>query len=219
MKTNNIILALFIAIFFSACFKKINNTYLNEDYKTLNQVSIVGTLETTYINYPTRNFILSPTPCEVEKENDFWLNSIIDKHKFSEILEAKGIEVLDFGKPVKRLIFIRPSSYRPYACEPISIIVDIFLYDVEDISKTWNLKSHEDIIKEMDLLKELSDLFEDKNLIYTNRYILDIDFNPFEIYTLDYGLNKTKDRDVKKFFNKVVEGLEKVVKFPNSLNP
>jgi len=212
MKTNNIILVLFILIFFGACYKKIDNTSLNKDYKTLNQVSVVGSLENVRI---LAYEMFGMFRCPVDKEDNFWLNSIIDKHTFSKILEAKSIEVLDFGEPVKRLIFIKPISYATYDCPPERMFVEFFLYDVEDISKTWSLKSYEDIIKEINLLG-------DRNLIYTDRYALDINFNPrraLDFNFIAYWWNKTKDRDVKKFFNKVVEDLEKVVKFPNSLNP
>jgi len=86
----------------------------------------------------------------------------MDRHIFSKILEAKGIEVLDFGKPVKRLIFIRPFYFQAHHCAPEYMSIGIFLFDIEDISKTWALKSYEDIIKEMGLLKEAVDLLEDK---------------------------------------------------------
>jgi len=222
MKTNNIILTIFILIFFSACYKKIDNTSLNADYKILNQVSVVGTLKNVYMDESYKKALYGIRFCRTQnKEDNFWLNSIIDEYKFHEILEAKGIEVLDFGEPVKRLIFIKPFYYTDgniFKCTPDSIIVDIFLYDVENISKTWVLKSCEDIVKEMGLLKEVSDLLKDKNIIYATRYSLDENFNSVEIYELDYGLDKTNDRDVKKFFNKVVEDLGKVVRFPYSLN-
>jgi len=211
-KTNSIILALFVLIFFSACYKKVDNTSLNENYKILNQVSIVAVYKDIrpVVDNPFGVF----RSCS-KIGYDFWFNSIIDTHKFSEILENnKGIEVLDFGEPVKRLIVIKPISY--HLIEKIScsanIFVDVFLYDIEGIYLNWAIKSYEDIIKEINLL-------EDKNLIYTNRYKLDENFNTIEVLELDYGFNKTDDRDVKKFFNKIVEDLEKVVKFPYSLNP
>jgi len=68
MKISNVILALFILVFFSACLKKINNTSLNEDYKILNQVSVVGTLETTFIDY-IKPFGIFPY-CIIEKKED-----------------------------------------------------------------------------------------------------------------------------------------------------
>jgi len=212
MKTNNIILTIFILIFFSACYKKIDNTSLNADYKILNQVSVIGSLENVEI-LAQQQLGLFP-PCPVDKEDNFWLNSIIDKYKFSKILEAKGIEVLNFGESVKRLIFIKPIFYETPTCSPNCMFVEFYLYDVEDISKTWNLKSYNDIIKEINLLG-------DTNLIYTDRYALDINFNPrraLDFNFIHYWWNKTNDRDVKKFFNKVIEDLEKVVRFPYSLN-
>jgi len=213
MKINNLILVLFITIFFNACYKKVDRTSLNEDYKTLNQISVIGTSKYTRIVARER-YIIFP-PCPIDKENNFWLKSIIDRHTFGKILEAKGIEVLDFGKPVKRLIFIRPISYSTNTCSPVSMFVDFFLYDVEDISKTWDLKSNEDIIEEISLLG-------DRNLIYRDRYMLDVDFNPRQVVDFNfirYWWNKTSVGDVEKFFNKIVEDLEKVVKFPYSLNP
>jgi len=214
MKINNLILVLFITIFFNACYKKVDRTSLNEDYKTLNQISVIGTPKYTAIRAFKPYGIFPPCPF-LDKENNFWLNSIIDRHTFGKILEAKGIEVLDFGKPVKRLIFIKPISYSTHNCSPDFIYVDFFLYDVEDISKTWDLKSNEDILKEINLLG-------DRNLIYTNRYKLDINFNPrqaLDFNFIRYWWNSTSVGDVKKFFNRIVEDLEKVVKFPYSLNP
>jgi len=206
MKTNNIILALFILIFFSACYKKIDNTSLNEDYKILDQVTIIG----TYKNITYGNGEDCPNISKV------WLNQLVNISKFNEIIKDKStIELIDLGKPAKRLIIVKPISYEnPYrfGCLPSSILTDIFVYDIEDISKTWSLKSYEDIMQEVDLL-------ENKNLIYTNRFMSDIDFNTIKVRdddSISYLFSKTKNRDVRKFFIKVFEDLEKVFKFPSN---
>jgi len=93
-----------------------------------------------------------------------------------------------------------------------AVSLQIFVYDIEDISKTWSLKSYEDIMQEIDLL-------ENKNLIYTNRFMSDIDFNTIKVRdddSISYLFSKTKNRDVRKFFIKVFEDLEKVFKFPSN---
>jgi len=207
MKTNNIILALFIAIFFSACYKKIDNTSLKEDYKILDKVTIIG----TYKNVTYRSGEDCPNISKV------WLNQLVNISKFNEIIKDKSsIKLIDLGKPAKRLIVIKPTSYENpdrFGCLPSNILTDIFVYDIEDISKTWSLKSYEDIIQDIDLL-------ENKNLIYTNRFMSDIDFNTIKVRdsgdSLSYLFSKTKNRDVRKFFIKVFEDLEKVFKFPNN---
>ncbi|MFY9084932.1 hypothetical protein [Aliarcobacter cryaerophilus] len=199
---------LLVALLFSACYKKIDNTSINDKYRILDEVSIVGISKNIEIIYNHRN--VTNDKCSITSK--LWLNQLTDTVKFSQILKNKNIEVVNLGKPVKRLIVIKPMVYKNTFnsfCKPNEIYTEVFLYDVENISKNWSSKTYENIINEIDLLK-------DDNIIYTNRYFSDADFNSFPVTDYNYfsyKFNQTTKEDVTKFFNIVIEDLERVVKF------
>ncbi|MFX4263923.1 hypothetical protein ACOL3L_00325 [Aliarcobacter butzleri] len=206
-----IISLLFIALGFSACGTK-NNIYNNiskkEDYKILDEVTIIGIKDTTIQYY--RN---STTPYKCNVTSDKYITEIIDVTPLIKILKEKDVKIT-FTEPTKKLLIIKTTDYLALYdgnCEPNSIKVIVELYDVEDISKNWNKKN----------IKDVSSL-NSKRLIYSHQFVLDRFYNSYsklDTFALGiaYRLNQDPNRDKKdidKFHQDIIKELEKVMKFP-----
>ncbi|MBL3520688.1 hypothetical protein H0A43_09405 [Arcobacter lanthieri] len=195
---------LFIIVILSGCSNK-NNISKKEDYKTLDEVSIIA-IKDTDVKY---HFAYTTAKkCKIMSDNYF--NEIINVNPLIELLKNRSVKIT-FAEPTKRILIIKIEEYLSEFnnnCKPNKIDVKVELYDVEDISKNWNKENMKKDIKALD----------NKRLIYSQSFILDENYNNYS--GLSYrvrGLvsidNKDK-KDINKFHQEIIKELEKVMKFP-----
>ncbi|MFW2581151.1 hypothetical protein [Aliarcobacter butzleri] len=200
---------LFVIVVFSGCGTK-NNIAKKEDYKILDEVSIIGSSSSgvTFSKYYT-----TPYKCKTMKEK--YDKEILDLTPLKKLLEEKNIKI-KYAEPTKRILNINIISYLSILdndCQPKDISVRIELYDVEDISKNWNKENMKNYIKDIHSLQK-----NDKYLIYSKEFILDRYYNTFS--SLNHSINglliieDREKRDINKFYQEVIKDLEKVMKFP-----
>ncbi|MCG3694192.1 hypothetical protein [Aliarcobacter butzleri] len=205
------IILIFIITIFSGCSTK-NNISKKEDYKTLDEVSILA-IKDTNIKY---HFAYT-TAKKCTIMSDKYFNDIMNVNPLIELLKNKSVNI-KYTEATKKLLVIRVKEYISELnndCKPSKIVLKVELYDVEDISKNWdkeNMKDYTIDIKSLD----------DKRLIYSQNFILDSYYNSYYgvdnfVRGITYRLNQDPNRDkkdVEKFFKEVIKDLEKVMKFP-----
>ncbi|MDK2041300.1 hypothetical protein [Aliarcobacter butzleri] len=195
---------LFIMTIFNGCGTK-NNIVKKEDYKILDEVSIIGSSRgsVTFSKYSTTFY-----KCKIMKES--YDKEILDVSPIKKLLQEKNVKI-KYIEPTKKILIIKIEKYLSEFnnnCKPNKIDIKIELYDVEDISKNWNKDNMKNYIKALD----------DKRLIYSQSFILDENYNNYsELSYRVRGLviidNKDK-KDINKFYQEVIKDLEKVMKFP-----
>ncbi|MDN5097154.1 hypothetical protein O8C85_01220 [Aliarcobacter butzleri] len=197
----------FIMIIFSSCSTK-NYILKKEDYKTLNEVSII-TIKDTNIKY---HFAYT-TAKKCTIMSDKYFNDIMNVNPLIELLKNKGVKI-KYIEATKRILVIRVEEYLSELnndCKPSKISLKVELYDVEDISKNWDKENMKDYTRDIKSL-------DNKRLIYSQSFILDENYNNYsELSYRVRGLviidNKDK-KDINKFYQEVIKDLEKVMKFP-----
>ncbi|MCT7609742.1 hypothetical protein N5U14_02670 [Aliarcobacter butzleri] len=201
------IILIFIITIFSGCSTK-NNISKKEDYKTLDEVSILA-IKDTNIKY---HFAYT-TAKKCTIMSDKYFNDIMNVNPLIELLKNKSVNI-KYTEATKKLLVIRVKEYISELnndCKPSKIVLKVELYDVEDISKNWNKDNMKNYIKDIKAL-------DDKRLIYSQSFILDENYNNYsELSYRVRGLviidNKDK-KDINKFYQEVIKDLEKVMKFP-----
>ncbi|MFW3411412.1 hypothetical protein [Aliarcobacter butzleri] len=197
------IILIFIITIFSGCSTK-NNISKKEDYKTLDEVSILA-IKDTNIKY---HFAYT-TAKKCTIMSDKYFNDIMNVNPLIELLKNKSVNI-KYTEATKKLLVIRVKEYISELnndCKPSKIVLKVELYDVEELSKNWNKNNIKDI-KSLD----------NKNLIYSQSFILDENYNnyselSYRVHRLVSIDNKDK-KDINKFYQEVIKDLEKVMKFP-----
>ncbi|MDN5053399.1 hypothetical protein [Aliarcobacter butzleri] len=197
------IILIFIITIFSGCSTK-NNISKKEDYKTLDEVSILA-IKDTNIKY---HFAYT-TAKKCTIMSDKYFNDIMNINPLIELLKNKSVNI-KYTEATKKLLVIRVKEYISELnndCKPSKIVLKVELYDVEELSKNWNKNNIKDI-KSLD----------NKNLIYSQSFILDENYNnyselSYRVHRLVSIDNKDK-KDINKFYQEVIKDLEKVMKFP-----
>ncbi|WP_418179230.1 hypothetical protein ACNSOO_10925 [Aliarcobacter lanthieri] len=195
---------LFIIVILSGCSTK-NNILKKEDYKTLDEVSILA-IKDTNIKY---HFAYT-TAKKCTIMSDKYFNDIMNVNPLIELLKNKSVNI-KYTEATKKLLVIRVKEYISELnndCKPSKIVLKVELYDVEELSKNWNKENMKKDIKALD----------DKRLIYSQSFILDENYNNYsELSYRVRGLvsidNKDK-KDINRFYQEVIKDLEKVMKFP-----
>lgn len=197
------IILIFIITIFSGCSTK-NNISKKEDYKTLDEVSILA-IKDTNIKY---HFAYT-TAKKCTIMSDKYFNDIMNVNPLIELLKNKSVNI-KYTEATKKLLVIRVKEYISELnndCKPSKIVLKVELYDVEELSKNWNKNNIKDI-KSLD----------NKNLIYSQSFILDENYNNYS--ELSYRVHRlvsidNKDnKDINRFYQEVIKDLEKVMKFP-----
>lgn len=217
-----------IATIFSGCAPKNNVPIilnLNESQKKFEEVAIYGISQNTALKYHqahnTRELCIEQTNINFKE--------LTNIPKFAELLAQKNIKVTNITNSTKRLLVIRPtfyegsvtpdwSSFGAFKCSISRMEITVYLYEVEELSKAWTFTNQNNKPDFNNF-----EVFGDKHLLYKNIYYLDGKYNVYPTSSPDYlGLtyrlsldDNTKDIvDIRKFFNKIIEDLEKVLEFP-----
>ncbi|MGJ0299119.1 hypothetical protein NG744_09255 [Aliarcobacter cryaerophilus] len=203
-----IVLSLFfIIIAFSGCGTK-NNIAKKEDYKILDEVSIISNNDNKVFGKSGA----TPYICKVASNKYF--DDIMNVNNFNKFLKDNNAKVT-YIEPTKKLIVVNISYYFTgfnMECDPERIGIFLNIYDVEDISKNWNKENMEYYLKSIKSL-------DDKKLIYSQKFILDKNYNTYtaldyQVKSFMYNTNKDNKKDINKFHQEIIKELEKVMKFP-----
>lgn len=224
----NLFINLFIfMIAFSGCSQKINNISKKESFKLLDEVAIVAieknieiinspsVVNVHYVNWGngtgmspvfSPNYSSNSAICKVGR--DIYSNKIINNiSKFKDLFRIQLVKVNTIYEPTKKLLKIVPEKYD---CANEYIYVKAILYDVEDISKSWNKSNIQKTLKEIEALDE-------KNLIYQNIFILDKTYNAFAIDDSkkdNFDKVEKKDRNIDNFYKVIIKDFKKVMNIP-----
>ena len=195
-----LIFILFTIINFSGCYKKIDNTSFNKNYKILDEIAVISfqtDVELIYqVSLKTHQTIPKNEYLEICKLNSsIYFNEILITDKFINLLEIKNIKVTDI-KNAKKLLVIKPIRFESLAntnglCSLSSGFTDISIYDINEKPN--------------------------KFLIYENRFFSDENYNTIPLGGGYSKLkeNSTNEKDVNKFFKAVIDDLESIMHFSN----
>ncbi|MFY9084911.1 hypothetical protein [Aliarcobacter cryaerophilus] len=196
-----------LILFFSSCTNKnniSNNISKKEDYKILDEVSIIGSESNNTI---FSKYYTTPYKCkQMRKEYD---KEILNTEFIKKWLQDKNVKI-KYIEPSKKILIIRPETYFSKLnseCKPNKIYINIELYDVEDISRNWNKDNIEVYAKDIKFLSK-------NNLIYSKEFILGEYYNTSSTKSLIGTPYLNKGVDINKFHKEVIKELEKVMKFP-----
>lgn len=209
---------IFMMLLFSGCSQKIDNISKKESYKVLDEVAVVA-LQTNidiingsssynfshFVNWKNGAGVVPVfTPNHSAKssscfESKIYPNKIINNlSKFKDLLTKEQVKINTIYEPTKKLLVVTPIKFD---CTNDDLYVKVTLYDIEDMSKTWNKKNVQKT------LEEIKDL-EDKNIIYQNIFIADKC-----MYFTDEDIRATKsfeEVDLEKVENRIEENINKL---------
>jgi len=202
-----IVLTLIGAIFIlDGCSNKINQISSKESYKILDEMAIYVKQNNSNIRVPHTSIAFTGYPAFpitpvinykpvtfCEEETKLYLSDITNNvSKFQELLKDKNIKIKNMYEPTNKLLFIDVIQYNLKnikTCEIGHIYIDVYLYDVEDISQHWHKDNSEKI--DYDILRL------DKNrIIYKNTFLSDKYFNSFPAgqFSSDFLFNKSLNK-------------------------
>lgn len=222
-----VFITIFTILIFNGCSNKINNISTKSSYKVLDEVSVIveqinGDVfrsSTSIMFTGSAAFPIAPVttfkPVEsCKKESDVYLYDITNNiPRLQALLQDKNVKIRNINEPIKKVLFIKITGYHlenNKNCEIYTIWTDVFLYDVEGLSKNWDKEEDENILNTISKLNE-------NRIIYKNKFGSDKYFNSFPTgqFSSDYFFNKNLDKNVEKFYKEVIKHLEEVISFPN----
>lgn len=189
----------FSLLFLSGCafnVANINNISKKKEYKTLDEVSIIGAYKDTKIQY-RKGMILSV--CQNRYKNIS--NSVMHVPNLTEELKRRNIHIKYIegnSLPIKRQLVVKPVFFD---CIGNSVNVEVSLYDMEEISQSWFKKEKKEIIKELTQLPE-------NQLIY--RKILTLNY--FDVYK--YKADKKIEDVTEELTPMIINELDSVLSLP-----
>ncbi len=191
---------IFIIIMFTGCssvsLNNIDKNYVNnisnkKEYKEIKTISIVS----FYGGQIKHKSSISGKTCE-NRRNLLFDNVAKNTNKLADLFEIRNVvsEDLNLKAQIKRLLIIRPYSYTSLdasKCYADNFEIDIYLYDLEEISSKWHKKTKQENIQEISKL-------QDKYIIWKKRIFLKFD-------KYDYFSQKNT---IEEIWNKIITALE-----------
>ncbi|AXX91865.1 hypothetical protein CPU12_06025 [Malaciobacter molluscorum LMG 25693] len=193
MYLKRLISLFFIVVFFVGCSNtQLNNTAMKKAHKNLGEVAIISYKGAYKIKYKSK---VEPNICK--KNMDYLFSQIFNKTKdFVDDFKLGDVKVknFDFKSKVKNLLVIRPYEYvstSAYTCDANSFVIDVFLYNSENLTKNWTKTNKGN-------LRQIHDLPSHK-LIWMKQ--ITINFNN---YNKNSQINK-----MQELFPIIIKGLQK----------